>query len=276
MAKHDNIAGIRFQVDPVRQPRHAATLARFLERLSMLDPADRDPFQLGGKAFNLLLDDKDFSQTPPGLPAAIASPAHGDENYWYRITSVRKMIKNTGPRLLDGEDRDSANFAFLWIDFEQEKSWLPLSRYVTGNLTGPRGFTWWSNVNPFPEIVCSAHKVGVLNEWVTYHTVIMRLKASDLRELNIACVPTIIHAFDSLIFHAVQEQNDPTTGLALNLEQDPLEVEHAEVVAFSVPVRAIECIPILVDSTQREKHQVNYESILDRLLNYYQRLLQES
>jgi hypothetical protein len=106
--------------------------------------------------------------------------------------------------------------------------------------------------------------------------VIMRLKASDLRELKLAYVPTIIHAFDSLIFHAMQEQNEPATGLAVNLERDPFEVEHAEIVAFSVPVGAIECIPMVVDSTPRAKHQLNYESIVDRLLNYYQRLLQES
>ncbi len=276
MAKHDGIISIRLEVDPIRQPRHAPNLARFLSSLSTLKVSERDPYQLCDAAFRLLFADADFAVCPPGSPATVTRDAQGANDYWYRISGIKKVVKNTGPRLLDRDDNDAANWTILWTDFEQEKQWLPLSRYASGDLTGPRGFTWWGPINPIPEVVCSSHKVGLLSEWVTYHTIVMRLKSSELIGASAASVPTIIHGFDSLIFHSTKDKDQPPTGLALNLDLDPLEVEHTEIVVHPIPVSLIECVPVAVDDAPRQKHQVTYDSVLAPLHNYYQKLQQES
>src|SRR5439155_9472242 len=70
-----------------------------------------------------------------------------DETFCFRLTSVSKVVDHSSERRLKKSYTNLHNWRSVYDDYLRDSTWLPLSRYVEGQLSGPRRFTWWTTLN---------------------------------------------------------------------------------------------------------------------------------
>ena len=151
--------------------------------------------------------------------------------------------------------------------------WLPLSECVVGVLPGKRNCTWWTpaTLNADP-VLPSAHKIGMPNDWVKLHSLLLRIRRDVVLPSFTGNIPTPIDGFDSCVFLAPPIPG-ATVGIAIDLASHPnFAFGHPETVATGIPIDMIEALPVLVREDQRATYAVNLVPILPALLSYYKSL----
>jgi hypothetical protein len=191
----------------------------------------------------------------------------------YRISGIRKIVKFTDwyrPFRLRNDDD-------IWNELKSDfdgHEWLSLDAYARGALSGPRGFTWWTDLDVLStNIICGAHSMGLPNDWVSKYSLILRFPLAAISGPEFR-VPTVLDAFDSEIFHATMDSDSPPSGLAISLDgAGPLSTGVREFILLNVDVKHIEFQPILIDQSIRDQHSVNLDAAFRaRLQGYYEGL----
>jgi len=255
---------LRQAIALARQSTHASSigdLQSLLEQLGL-----KHPYALAIEQIEELMSVPAFAHGGEGSFASVS-----ESEFVYRISGIRKIIGFTDwyrPFRLRNDDD-------IWNELRSAfdgHEWLRLDAYARGSLSGPRGFTWWTDLDVLStNIICGAHSMGLPNDWVSKYSLILRCPIAAIpgRDLR---VPTVLDAFDSEIFHATIDAESPTSGIAVSLDgADPLSTGAHEFVLLDVDVKQIEFQPILIDRSIRDRHLVDLDANFRvRLQKYYE------
>ena len=261
MDEYSLIYEMRKQIDLKRQPSWQKVFdlfASILERDGLLHP-------YGPRSCAALTVQPAYAAGAKGISALLTG------THCYRITSVRNVIRGTTPLLFEPFDSDVHNWALIKQDFDLEKDWVPLSNYCGGHLSGPRQFTWWT---PLPLagslLVQQAHRLGIPNDFIAEYDLILRCSRSWLETQRLINIPTIIDAFDSIIFCASNESGGTTFGVTIDIDGPMPSIGVEEAVAPPIPVAQIQAIPVYVSPTRRKDNPVWLVHVLAALRKYYE------
>jgi len=263
VATRVDIYSVRQRLDLKRQPRWESSYARLhavLGNIGMLHP-----YGPGTR--------RELAREPVFLNCGKGQLARLGSEFCYRISHFGSLVRFTTPVLFEPLDSDINNWKTVQRDFESAKSWLPLSRYSNGTLSGPRGFTWWTPMEPRGRLLPVAHVLGIPNDWAPCYGAVLRCRKASLASAGLICVPTIIHGYDSEVFCPARDDDSPRAGLTIRLGFGKLDAGVEEVVADPVPVNEIELMPISIPDDDRTKDRIWIDDLLPALLDYYEREL---
>jgi hypothetical protein len=190
--------------------------------------------------------------------------------FCYRISHFVSLVRFTRPVLFNPLDTDISNWNLVQRDSGPASDWVPLSRYSTGSLSGPRGFTWWTPREPKGDLLTVAHMLGMPNDWAPYYGAVLRCRKAYLESAGLISVPTIIHGYDSEVFCATKDDDNPAAGMTIYLRSGELGAGVEEVVAEAIPVSEIELFPMSISDDDRGKDTIWIDDLLPALLNYYE------
>ena len=181
-----------------------------------------------------------------------------DEEFCYRITSIGALVRYTGEGEFSRPRSVDYNFGRLLAAYRaRHEDWVPLSRLAQGNLTGPRGFSWWTPLTLLPNLILhQCHSLGLPNDYLAPTSALLRCRTEFLLKNALARVPTPVDGFDGLIFNATAETAHPTTGVAIDLSQNPLGLGAGEIVVRTIPVTEVSLVPIRIDKDLRDRSEV--------------------
>lgn len=251
---------VRSSIDTKRQPRHQdliQTLTTSLNRSGQDHPYDNCAALYHEPAYYL---------PSAGLPADTRSLA-----FAYRLTSITAVIRNSEARIPYRIDTVVNNSRAITEDYKRTGAWLPLSNYTAGHLTARRAFHWWTPLDISTEpVITNAHCLGIPNDLIVPHSIILRLRFQSNRDHIIASVPTAVHGFDSIIFLSSRCSDRPQMGRTINLH-NPFRLVPgiAEFVVGPVPIEALECKPVFIGDAPRDAFPVRLKELIDPLLTYY-------
>ncbi len=248
MSDPHSIYLIRRQLDLSRQPRYRSAfeqLERLISNFELKHPYGPERRE-------------DLRRRPEYVNCVNGSTARLEKEFCYRITSIGNLVANTGesefsrPRTADyNSDRLEAAYR------ARHEDWVPLSRLAQGNLTGPRGFSWWTPLTLLPNLILhQCHSLGLPNDYLSETSALLRCRTEFLLTNELARVPTPVDGFDGLIFNATAETANPNTGVAINLSQNPLSLGAEEIVVPTIPVTEVSLVPIRIDKEVRDRRQV--------------------
>lgn len=271
MTEYEAIYSLRSRLDNARQPRHIRSLSHLESRLNSLGIPE--PY-LGSRsvAWLPIRSDPVYIQPCAGYPVNFSAIT---SDYVYRVCGVSKVVKFSTPGLLTPMDIDEENWAVIKRSYDRKPGWLPLSVFVSGSLTGPRGFTWWTPTDLTKDTVCSAHHIGLPNDYLAANAVLLRCSKSHLEENSITLrksttrVPSALDAFDSLIFLSTVDADSPALGSSISVESTPLAKGGDEMVCEAIPVEDISCIPAFVHMLPSLAHRVLSAELLPHLIDFY-------
>ena len=166
-------------------------------------------------------------------------------------------------------------FKRLSDDFQRTGAWLHLGDYSARHLRGPRGVTWWTEREIARDrVVSTAHQIGLPNDFIYPHTVILRGEAGNLNLIPFK-VPTVLDGFTFEIFCPTDETSvTPGHGVSINLESPTvLGPGWPEFVLGPVPADVIELQPVEVSDDDKRALPVWRAEPLWRLLEAYYRAL---
>jgi hypothetical protein len=183
---------------------------------------------------------------------------------------IKNLIRFSQPRLLGNSDPEGIR------DYETLKSaqqltndWMKLSTFVTGVLSGPRGFTWWTPANLASNTYYSCHTIGLPDNWIPVRAVILRCDTTAL-PADTTFVPNILNGFDSPIFFATRDSDVPILGRAIDLNVTPLELGDFELVCPPIAVDRIQIRAFPLGARNPLSPRVSLRSILQLLPSFYQ------
>jgi hypothetical protein len=271
MSSLTEIHGIRQRKGRVRQPLHKDGLDELHEEIK----GKGHPYRLG-EEIRLLMGKESFSIGGIGTPARVPN-----QEYLYRLSPVKKAAKyssvwtSSSPR---AEDQPPVIFGH-WNDaFKKSKGqWLRLGDYAQGHFASPRGFTFWTSFELQPDGVVDntyhmstghAHRLGLPNDWLDDHSVILRCRVKRVGEM--AHVPTVLDGFDSEIFYPTRAANNPPSGITIELNfPGPLKDSKEEFALRKIDVREIEMLPVIVDTDVEPYINSDSPVLWNLLAKYY-------
>lgn len=215
---------------------------------------------------------------PAFRQGAVGSEATPAQEFIYHLTSIRKVLNySTWTHFPSGfptvRHQDRRVFEYLVDDYTRLRDWLPLGGYARGQLSGFRGFTWWSNLKLLANhIVCGAHVLGLPNTWIPKYALVIRCPASYVRKNNLACVPTTLDGFVSEIFCPADYRSSsrPVCGKTVNLDSPGHLTAGADEFAVKpLDVDEVQFYPVLIDRRARVAHVVRRDARLWQLLEVY-------
>jgi hypothetical protein len=265
----ERIYAARLKVDPRRQPPHATSYDAIRELYASKHL--RTPYEQPSY-FVAPADDADakafFQSGCSGttiLGSAIPSP------YVYRIMPFPNLLRYTSPRVLRLSDSLDSNWSKLVLAQATQRDWMPLSWFLDGNLTGPRGFTWWTPVDITLDVFASCHALGMPDDSIAERAVVLRRSTLSTRKLD-GFVPTILDGFDNVVFCATTTESDPGIGRAISLEAIPLSLGERELVSPPVPVSEISIYLASSSDHSAHPHRADLLSLLPHLALFYESL----
>lgn len=270
MKLYNQIHSIRSKLDKERQPVFTDELQAATKGIKHLDMGN--PYLLGRGIENRILKDPVFSSGTKGIEV---EPNGID--YIYRLTAVNSVVND--PRIqwrnrLQKNKSDDKIWESLNLEQKRQQDWLALTLFAKGSLGGFRNFTWWTNhVIDEIEVVESAHRMGIPNDYIAKHALILRCNVSSYTSALSICSPTTLDGFFSLIFLAEYEDECHSGGTTIALS-DSSEFDDGvtEYVLPPIPARCVDFIPVEIDSFIRAKSPVNLShEFLNRLLRFYVR-----
>lgn len=266
MDQQSELHRLRQTVALVRQNRHASLLAEMQLLLEHL--GSTHPYALVREQIEKLMSIPGFAV---GGNGSLAS--RSESEFIYRISGIRKVVSFTDWFWPSKRRNDDDIWNELKSAFD-EPEWLSLDAYSRGALSGPRGITWWTDLDVLStNIICGAHSMGLPNDWVSKYSLILRCPTAVIPERSFR-VPTVLDAFDSEIFHPTTDANSPSSGIAISLDgAGPLSTGAHEFVLLDVDVQHIKFQPILIDRRIRSRHSIDLNSSFrPRLKDYYESL----
>jgi hypothetical protein len=261
---------IRQELGILRQPRRATELKAMEGELSAFHLTH--PYALPRAAIaHLRTTYSGYDNGGQGRPARLTS---GD--FLYRLCPVRTIADHTRWKYRFASD--DALFEPLIVDFTKEGTWLPLKRYSAGTVSGFRKFTWWTNreINRAAPIT-EYYRLGIPLNLVPKRALLLRCACTYAATYLAPCVPNVIDAFDGEIFHPTNCASATRAGVTIDLnDSDNLVDGVSEYTLKEIPVEAIEFIPIRVDLTSPKVVAPLDDTLRVALLDYYQRLSEET
>lgn len=264
---------IRMQIGERRQARALEVLR---EALELLEP---HPYELSNARIKLIRRQRWFRAPPSGLLARCP-----ESGYLYRLTdvsSVAAAIKWTAPDALPVDTAKSLWSEFM-VESRQRKAgsgdpWVPLRRFATGTYSSLRGFSWWTTLaGVADDVIRASYRLGRPTQWIVENTIALRTPCEYVFAEQAARVPSVVEAFDSAIFYATREADEPPSGVTITLENAPALGEGvAEYVLGPIPVDRIEALPVLVDANAWAAYRASLAAcslappLYQALLSYY-------
>jgi hypothetical protein len=204
MASQEELHSIQMQVAIRRQPRHASAL----NGLSSL--LEGHPYDLSDSELRVLEQIDAFVSGSKGL---VAKPPR--DAFLYGLCAVQSLINYvTWKSRPSGHEVTHQVFDRLNSDLASSESWLPLSRYADGYLSGYRGLTWWTSSDRITtDVIRGALELGLVS--VPEFAIVLRCPAEYV--LGISRVPTAIDGFLFEAFHPTKDLDSPHWGMAIDL-----------------------------------------------------------
>lgn len=280
------VEDLKTQIHQLRNSCGSRRQSSFADKLEKLSEAlsncgKSHPYSLNDKLEDFVDQTKIFSEGTQGILASIK-----DENYLYRVQSLRGFLKNV-------------EWADLSINYKVAKEvwnklvisskrtsdgWLKLDRFVQG--TYPLevadvdnlkwwNFAWWTTHSLLDNLILGAAKIGMCSTWISNENIVLRASVKAVKAKPISFVPTIIDAFLQPIFYPVEEMPAPTSGVTIDLSNDNLGIGVDEYVIKPIEVNAIEIFPIPIEDDFRKLHGAGCEEnthLLRALIDFYQYL----
>lgn len=253
-----------------RQP----TFKTGLEALATALENEPHPYDLSNAQLKALMKTNAFRYGAAGKEAELT-----DYQYLYRISTIRKVQsyttqsdwKSTTPRR---DDQPWVAFQYWENEFSRSRRWLRLSDYADGVFASPRGFSFWTNQElpsgDVEKLLTDVHALGIPNDWLDEYCLLMRLDIRSLDDSDLARIPTVLDAFDSYIFHATKESENPTCGMAIKLDLNhPLGIGHSEFAVRPVATTKIEILPVYIPEDASPYVNSRDELLLNSLNSYY-------
>jgi len=245
MPNYASLHQSRQKIGVQRQPDFSKDLAALNEILGEQGLAH--PYDFSRKTLERLLKNSHYSEGCRG-PAVDLSTISG--SYFFRIASIGQIVASaewigptySDPRCPRSSEPPSVLFDYILEDSEHEGGWLPLSRFLSGSLVGLRGFTWWSTDQvPEEQWVTGAYKLGLVYEWLSPFTVILRCPISAIKRAHI---PTSVDGFSSPIFDPMELTSFASHGRSIDVS-DPASLADgfSEYVLGPIDVGRIDILP---------------------------------
>jgi hypothetical protein len=234
------IFAIRSDLDAIRQPAtrdHLRTLRDRVLALAAPHPYDM-PFP---DRLDLCTVVGAYAQGAQGGVAEVES------EYIFRISSIGELVRSVS---WTNRTNDDAAFDPIFALSDTARRWLRLADFATGAYQNYRAFSWWSTSDLSAGELWSAwRRVGLLDDWIMNESVLMRCRRDAIK----ARVPTTLDGFEGPVFEAMDEQQRPVTGRAIDLSRRPFAPGEVEVVVGAIAVDQIDLLPVLVPESS--KHQ---------------------
>lgn len=253
------------------QPRHGPDL---LELHGQVPEAVGHSYELG-TALGHFLTLPAYVQGSGGLPATLP-----EDGYLYRLTSLVRLTQDAEWIFFRPGFEDVETIRLRPEPLADELArrsrggWLRLRTFATGEMAGPRRFTWWTSAILDPrEIIAGMHRLGVPNNWLVRSSVLLRCPVSAVAAGRAARVPTVLDAFESPIFHPTADAGNPASGVTIDLTQAALRAGEDEYVLEPLAVDEIEIWPLAVTDAMKDLRDVRLGTDLyNRLVTYYRDL----
>ena len=179
--------------------------------------------------------------------------------------------------------RDIAELAFTkLIDlYKEQNDWLDLSKLIN-QYNSHRAISWWTDSYDYSEfslpkyftgkgvtienkwIVDFAHRVGMVNDWLSDNLIFFSFNSNDAI-INEVKVPSIIDAYEQPIFLPRKENEHPKCGFAIHINVE-LTPNYREYIVTKIPIDKVKFIPIKI-STSELKKIGPYATINDELVS---------
>lgn len=194
----------------------------------------------------------------------------GADDFVYRVCSIVDIVKGTRWRHDEGTDLENWHQIYT----KSKGGWIRLSKLAAGTYTcSPRHFSWWTSFPLYQDVISSAHRIGMTNDWIAEHCVVLRCPIDYINRNNLAFVPSVIDAFMQMIFHPTRDTVCPPYGITIDLSLYPVTLTPGidEVVLRQLPVEEIEILPVHADSAYRKGKTVVISNSpeFSMLLEYY-------
>ena len=266
------LADLRVARRPVEQRNQPEWGARILE----LDGESRgdqasNPLELSDRVMSALLKLPWFVAGPEGPVASLAA-----FRYLYRLSPLQSLLRDRGltwHRSSFPVSEPAENWRVMRRLQRNRRDWLPLSQLASGVLTGFRRITWWTSAEYRPEdVLPTAHKCGVPNDWIAPHSVLLRLDISDIEDQQLK-VPTVVDGYLSLIFWPTRSIDSPPHGVTIDLTKGPpFGLGEPEIVLGSPAAERISLWPVLIGTTLRNERRISLDgNLLEQLCDFYAR-----
>lgn len=261
-----DIFKIRVSVDSARQPDHASRLEQLVSLLNAMN--EPHPYGLTDGAEQDIIAQLGCPAGPTGDPVSISG-----SDYLYRLSSLGGVMIATG-----WEDLVPDAHAAAMIAYRDQANWLRLSQFTTGHVANERGFSWWTTLDTLLDDPFRAgHHLGLLDNWIAVHSVIMRCPIDAISGHDLACIPSPTDALSSPIYASVSVATAPTSGVTIDLRgTGPAGIGAPEYALRPVPVEIIEFIPVRIPEEHRTHPRVPKDTATwQRLMPFYESLSNE-
>ncbi len=236
----------------VRVPLDTACQPSQLPRFQLLADCVRDvafpkdhPYDLAGPEVEQLCN-----ACPDYRSCGHGAPVEPPDGFLYRLAPLRNLL------IFNGGDR--GDFAGQLPEdvhthlMAEPTHWRPLSMLIGGPVQSRFDISWWTSLDlsaaTLPQ--AAALRVGVALDWLSEHSVVLRVPSTDPHLRAALRVPTIVDAFQQPIFAAERDDDSPASGVTIDLSRpEALQPGVPEYVVGPLAVDGVEFRPVRIDTT---------------------------
>jgi hypothetical protein len=265
MNRLQTIHRLRQEIGLNRQIRHEKEM-NIIDNI-LFEASLLHPYSFNNKLKNRFFEEGWYFNGSKGFKATI------NEDYAYRISNISKITNAVSEwygSLLTSKD-PAKLFDVFNKDISKRKKWISLSNYANGIYSGPRNFTFWTNIEVNSENILDVTRlIGYPSNWLSNYILIMRIKFDYFKDIKIA-VPTVLDSFDSEIFHPTEDKLNPNRGKTICLRKgEELTIGVDEYVIGKIPVEHIEISPVFISDRDIERKCIeSNDNLWGALESYY-------
>ena len=269
----NNIYSLRETVAQRRQQKHSTHLSSLENILTSVLKKDH-PYKLTYQQKLEFCSIPGYQTDAFGAQAVVPS-----QSFLYRMCTIETLILNTEwitPEAFRLSDEDE------WSQINQRQDelgdWVPLREFAGGQYKlAPRIFSWWTSMPLHEDVVFGAHRIGIVNDWVGEHTLILRCPVDYITNNDLAFVPSVIDAYTHPVFHPTNDGGKPVYGITIDLSFYPMTLVPGtdEVLLAPISTNYIDIMPIRVDNSKRHARAsvlLDDAEFIDLLHLYYSNL----
>ena len=263
--------------DIKRQPDCKSFLEQLHAALLSLEPPRYHPYELSPDDFETLKDLPAYQAICLGTRSTVST------DYLYRISTWPKFVSDIAAstrswRLIPRSVSESEAFTYLMDEHFRVGPWIPVSRFIGGNYSGMRGFTWWTTtVMPSLNMMCTAHEMGLLNSDIGPEILILRCPCHFIRDHTRCHVPSVVDGYFFNIFHATQYTEPSPYGRCISVESPinlTLGAEEIVMRPLDIDRAGIEVRPLMLNDPAA--HKVYFNDVSEGLIRYYTSLVEST
>lgn len=269
MSSQEELHSLRMEITLRRQPRHCSVLAALSSLL------ESHPYDLADNELRELERIDAFMMGSKGL---VASPPR--EAFLYGLCALQSLTNTnyvTWNSQVSSHEVAHQLFEELKRDLASSSdSWLPLSRYAHGSLSGYRKLTWWtSSDRMIADVIKGVLELGLLS--VPELAILLRCPTEYVRSERISRVPTAIDGFLLEVFHPTADSDSPDWGMTINLcDGETLCTGSDQYVLGPIEVDQVFFRPVHINESMRAALTIESGQRLWTALETYYKTLRES